>query len=63
MLFTETVEPNTLGVLKELMKLPVLESFALVGGTNLSLKLGHRLSVDLDILVMKILKVIVLFLQ
>lgn len=49
MLFTETVESNTLGVLKELMRLPVLENFALVGGTNLSLKLGHRLSVDLDI--------------
>ena len=49
MLFTETVEPITLGILKELMQLPVLENFALVGGTNLSLKLGHRLSVDLDI--------------
>ena len=49
MLFTETVEPITLGVLKELMQLPILENFALVGGTNLSLKLGHRLSVDLDI--------------
>jgi hypothetical protein len=49
MLFTETVEPITLGVLKDLMQLPVLENFALVGGTNLSLKLGHRLSVDLDI--------------
>ena len=32
------------------MNLPVLENFALVGETNLSLKLGHRLSVDLDIL-------------
>lgn len=49
MLFTKTVESDTLGVLKELMQLPILENFALVGGTNLSLKLGHRLSVDLDI--------------
>lgn len=49
MLFTKTVEPRTLGILKELMLLPELEKFALVGGTNLSLKLGHRISVDLDI--------------
>lgn len=31
------------------MELPALEKFALVGGTNLSLQLGHRLSVDLDL--------------
>ncbi len=49
MLFTQTVESLTLGILKDLMQLPALESFALVGGTNLSLKLGHRLSIDLDI--------------
>lgn len=49
MLFTKTVEPRTLGILKELMQLPELDKFALVGGTNLSLKLGHRISVDLDI--------------
>lgn len=49
MLFKETVEPITLGILKELMQLPALNNFALVGGTNLSLRLGHRLSIDLDI--------------
>ncbi|MCU0324079.1 MAG: nucleotidyl transferase AbiEii/AbiGii toxin family protein [Spirosomaceae bacterium] len=49
MLFREAVEPRTLGILKDLMQLPALENFALVGGTNLSLRLGHRLSVDLDI--------------
>ncbi len=49
MLFTQTVEPLTLGILKDLMMLPALENFALVGGTNLSLKIGHRLSTDLDI--------------
>lgn len=32
-----------------LMRLPVLEPFALAGGTNLSLRFGHRLSVDLDL--------------
>jgi len=37
-----------LELLKELMQLPELKSFFLVGGTNLSLKLGHRRSVDLD---------------
>ncbi|MDO8366544.1 MAG: nucleotidyl transferase AbiEii/AbiGii toxin family protein [Saprospiraceae bacterium] len=31
------------------MKLPELKQFALVGGTNLALRLGHRFSVDLDI--------------
>jgi predicted nucleotidyltransferase component of viral defense system len=30
------------------MKIPELESFGLVGGTALSLKFGHRISVDLD---------------
>lgn len=49
MLFKETVEPITLGILKELMQLPALNNFALVGGTNLCLRLGHRLSIDLDI--------------
>ena len=31
------------------MRLPELKAFFLVGGTNLSLKLGHRISVDLDL--------------
>ncbi|NJL74979.1 MAG: nucleotidyl transferase AbiEii/AbiGii toxin family protein [Saprospiraceae bacterium] len=29
--------------------MPVLNQFALVGGTNLSLRFGHRLSIDLDL--------------
>lgn len=32
-----------------LMQLPELKQFALVGGTNLALRLGYRFSVDLDI--------------
>ena len=32
-----------------LMQLPELAQFALVGGTNLALRLGHRFSIDLDI--------------
>jgi len=49
MLHTETVEPHTLSVLKDLLKLPVLKDFSLVGGTALSLLFGHRKSVDLDL--------------
>jgi predicted nucleotidyltransferase component of viral defense system len=49
MLQTRTVEPRTLGLLKELMSLPMLNSFYLVGGTALALQLGHRVSIDLDL--------------
>ncbi|HAO50748.1 MAG TPA: hypothetical protein DCR35_16475 [Runella sp.] len=49
MLYTSTVDNNTLSLLLRLMEWPVLKKFALVGGTNLSLQLGHRMSVDLDL--------------
>lgn len=49
MLYLETVEPHTLSILKELLKVPVLKTFSLVGGTALSLLYGHRKSVDLDL--------------
>lgn len=49
MLYTQTIEPATLAVLKKLMELPELLSFSLAGGTALSLYFGHRLSVDLDL--------------
>ena len=49
MLYTETVEPLTLAVLKELMQKSYLEQFVLVGGTALALQIGHRKSVDLDL--------------
>ncbi len=49
MLYTKTVEPGTFSLLKQLMELPSLKSFCLVGGTALSLKYGHRSSVDLDL--------------
>lgn len=49
MLQTQTVTEPTLGLLKELMVIPDLLSFFLVGGTNLSLKLGHRRSIDIDL--------------
>ncbi len=49
MLHTETVEPRTFSLLKKLMGMTVLEPFSLVGGTALSLRYGHRSSIDLDL--------------
>ena len=49
MLHIETVEPRTLSLLNELMALPSLHSFSLVGGTALALRYGHRSSEDLDL--------------
>lgn len=49
MLYLNTVEPTTFELLKELMQISELSEFALVGGTNLSLRYGHRISVDLDL--------------
>jgi Nucleotidyl transferase AbiEii toxin, Type IV TA system len=49
MLHTQTVNGDTLALLKSLMATPALQQFDLVGGTNLSLRLGHRLSIDLDL--------------
>lgn len=49
MLHTQTVEPHTFSLLKELMQMPSLNHFGLVGGTALSLLYGHRMSEDLDI--------------
>lgn len=49
MLHTQTVYPETLGLLKALMQEPLLNDFYLVGGTALSLQIGHRISVDIDL--------------
>lgn len=49
MLQVETVEPRAFSILEELMKMPRLKQFSLVGGTALSLQYGHRKSVDLDL--------------
>lgn len=48
MLQHHTVEPGTLGLLKEIMAIPELSGFNLAGGTALALQIGHRKSVDLD---------------
>jgi hypothetical protein len=49
MLHVETVEPGTLALLRQLMSMPALRDFSLVGGTALSLRFGHRTSIDLDL--------------
>ena len=48
MLSYETVVPDTLELLKELMNVPIFSEMRLVGGTALALQYGHRQSVDLD---------------
>ena len=45
MLHIETVQPDTLGLLKRIQSLPVLSGARLVGGTALALQLGHRESI------------------
>jgi len=49
MLYTQAVEPGTISLMKQLMDLPSLSQFSLVGGTALALRYGHRSSVDLDL--------------
>ncbi len=48
MLHKSCLEPGTLDILISLMHFDPLKNFALVGGTNLALRYGHRLSVDID---------------
>ena len=45
----QTVNPLLREVLTELMAEPLFEPFALAGGTSLSLRYGHRVSVDIDL--------------
>jgi len=50
MLHRFTVDETAYGLLNYLFSLPVLKNnFALAGGTSLSLQIGHRKSIDLDI--------------
>jgi len=49
MLYFESVESDTLELLIKLMEKPYLSTFCLVGGTSLSLQIGHRKSIDLDL--------------
>ena len=49
MLQIQSVNPNLLRVLKELMSIELLQSLNLVGGTSLALQIGHRVSIDIDL--------------
>jgi hypothetical protein len=53
MLYKETVEARTLDLIKLLMADPKLEDFFMVGGTALSLQIGHRISIDIDLFTLK----------
>jgi len=48
MLHRSAVPLNLLEVLRELQEKTTAAGFALAGGTSLALRLGHRISVDLD---------------
>jgi predicted nucleotidyltransferase component of viral defense system len=48
-LYWNTVKPLLKNVLEDLMNEKLFEPFRLVGGTSLSLQLGHRMSVDIDL--------------
>ena len=49
MLHTETVDTNTLDLLKQIQANPNFQETRLAGGTALALQIGHRKSIDLDI--------------
>ena len=51
MLHTETVETGTLDLIKRLMADAELQDFFMVGGTALSLLIGHRVSIDVDLFI------------
>ena len=44
-----TVSPLLREILAQLMELPEFAPFCLVGGTSLSLQIGHRISIDIDL--------------
>ncbi|WP_202704067.1 nucleotidyl transferase AbiEii/AbiGii toxin family protein [Flavobacterium sp. UGB4466] len=51
MLYKETVSGQMWELLQKLMKDEKLKEYVLVGGTVLSLRIGHRLSVDIDLFI------------
>ena len=48
-LYTNTINELVKNSLQILMQAPVFDPFRLVGGTALSLQVGHRESIDLDL--------------
>lgn len=49
MLHYQTIEPQTLELLRKLMQIEEFKGLRLVGGTSLALQIGHRQSVDIDL--------------
>ena len=49
MLHYQTIDPKTLGLLKEIQAIPNFSKLRLVGGTSLALQIGHRKSIDIDL--------------
>ena len=49
MLQTQSVEKSLWNLLKDLQKKEIFNNYFLVGGTALSLQLGHRISYDIDL--------------
>jgi len=49
MLQTQTVKPELLELLNQIMKISLFDNFILVGGTALALQIGHRNSIDIDL--------------
>jgi hypothetical protein len=49
MLLTKAVEAGTLDLIRKFMSDDRFKDFNLVGGTALALKIGHRLSIDIDL--------------
>lgn len=49
MLFKESVSVSTIEILHKLFLIEELKDFDLVGGTSLSLQIGHRISYDIDL--------------
>lgn len=49
MLHFETVSDRLLEILTGCMRSPALDGFFLAGGTSLALRMGHRISIDIDL--------------
>ena len=49
MLYETVLDRSTYQLLKEYCTLPFLSNFSLAGGTALALRLGHRISYDIDL--------------
>lgn len=56
MLQKNAVEPTTLAALKRICSLRPFDDFALGDGINLALRMGHRISVDLDFFTIRLIK-------